>query len=106
MRGLYNFPFLFILSFLNLHLVCNGHKVDKQVCFQGKRSLLSLETLLKPFPMKMENDPPIEKLSKFKSYEVVADLTADREFISDGGSVKIMARLQGILLQNEFSEKQ
>ena len=66
----------------------------KQTGFQGEQSLLSQEDLLTPFPLKARN-PSLETISG-TNYGAVAILTADREFIKDGGDVKIMAEIIGI----------
>ena len=97
MKNLFTFSLLSILSFLSLHAVSSAHK-DKQIGFQGDKSLLSQESLLTPFPMRLKSDPPTETInaSSFNNSKVTATLTADKEFIKDGGSVKIMAELQGI----------
>ena len=67
----------------------------KQTGFQGELSLLSQEDLLTPFPLKARNHS-LETISG-TDYGAEAILTADREFIKDGGNVKIMAEIVGII---------
>lgn len=52
-----------------------------------------------PFPMRLKsNDPRIEtiNISNLKNPKIMAILTADRDFIKDGGSVQIMAEISGL----------
>ena len=67
----------------------------KQTGFQGELSLLSQEDLLTPFPLKARNHS-LETISGSTDYGAEAILSADREFIKDGGEVKIMANIIGI----------
>ena len=93
MKDFFCFSLLSIISFLNLHLMSSAHK-DKQIRFQGDRSLLSQEALLTPFPLRVNNEKTIN-ISGLKNSKVLATLTADKEFIKDGGNVKIMVEIQG-----------
>ena len=56
--------------------------------FQGKNSLLSGDQLSIPFPFGTHD--------RINSEEVGAILIADKEFIKDGGDIKIRAELIGI----------
>ena len=91
MKQIFGFFLLIIISFL---LLCSLSSAHKQIGFQGERSLLSQEALLTPFPMREKNEPPIEKLNN--NPNAMAILTADREFIKDGGDVKITAEIIGV----------
>ena len=75
-------------------MLCSLSSAHKQIGFQGERSLLSQEALLTPFPMREKNDTPMEKLNN--NPNAMAILTADREFIKDGGDVKITAEIIGV----------
>ena len=88
------FFLLNIIAFFNQHSVSSAHK---QTGFQGKLSLLSQEELLTPFPSRARNNSS-ETISIYDHPDCngMAILTADREFIKDGGDIKIRAELSGI----------
>ena len=88
------FFLLNIISFFNQHSVSSAHK---QTGFQGKLSLLSQEELLAPFPSRARNNSS-ETISNYDhpDFNGMAILSADREFIKDGGNIKIMAELSEI----------
>ena len=58
-----------------------------------------------PFPMRLKtDDPPIEtiNISNLKNLKSMAILTADRDFIKDGGSVYITAEISELEAQNGY----
>ena len=72
--------------------MCSSHK---ETPFQGNNSLFSQDQLSRLFPLGNHD--------RINSKEVGAILTADREFIKDGGDVKIKAELVGIeAFENDY----
>ena len=84
--------YIWKICFALILQLCSSHK---ETPFQGNNSLFSQDQLSRLFPLGNHN--------RINSKEVGAILTADREFIKDGGDVKIKAELVGIeAFENDY----
>ena len=78
----------FYILKIHIALLLQLSASHKETPFQGKNSLLSQDQLSRPFPFGIHD--------RINSKDVGAILTSDKEFIKDGGDIKIRAELIGI----------